>query len=282
MNIIFFGNTKYSTIGADIIHRSLGITAVVTIPDYLDKKRGIIKGPVKSLAEQYNLPVIQTDKLTQPIIEQIKTFKPDFFVVEDYGLILPEQLLQIPKHAPLNIHHSLLPKYRGPSPAPSAILAGERKSGVTVIHMTNKVDAGDIYAQEKYTMQPEETTDSLLTELNKLGGNLAVQVIHNLKDNKIKKVPQNEDQATYTNFLEKSDGFINLNNPPAPEILDRMIRAYYPWPGVWFITVLSNKETRIKLLPEKRVHVEGRKPMTIKDFFNGYPNLDPQLKKLLT
>src|SRR6185437_6629715 len=125
MNIVFFGNTKYSVIDAQALHEAFGLTAVVTIPDRESKKNVIIQSPVKTFAMANTIPVIEANKLTPDIIEQVKKFKPDFLVVADYRLIIPQVLLDIPTYAPLNVHHSLLPKYRGPSPVPTMLLYGD-------------------------------------------------------------------------------------------------------------------------------------------------------------
>lgn len=281
MRIIFFGNTKYSAIGARIIHEQLSLSHVVTIPDRLDKKDLYIPGPVKAFAIEKQIPVMEVEKLTQEKIDYIAGLQPDFLVVEDYGLILPKRLLELPKYAPLNVHHSLLPKYRGPSPAPTAILYGEKVSGVSIIHMNEKVDAGDVYAQQPYTLKPTETTDSLLTELNKLGGELAVSVIKEICTNEAKPRKQEENEASLTYYMKKTDGFFTVDNPPSPEQLDRMIRAYYPWPGVWTRIEINGQTKIVKFLPNKQIQVEGKNPMGIDDFYNGYPELKQQIEKLL-
>lgn len=276
MRIIFFGNTKYSVIGADILHRELGLSRIVTLPDKPDKRSRIVPNPVKQFASANKIPVSEVEKITSGVIDQIEALQPDFFVVEDYGLILPEKLLTVPRYAPLNIHHSLLPKYRGPSPAPSAILAGEKISGVTVIHMNKRMDAGDIYAQTNYTLSESDTTDSLLTILNQLGAELAVSTINDILQKNALRKPQDENEATYTHFLKKSDGRIDMNNPPDPEKLDRMIRAYYPWPTVW--TKLDGKI--IKFYPERKLQMEGKNIISLKEFLNGYPQFRQQLERL--
>ncbi len=273
MRIVFFGNTKYSLIGAKIIHRELGISLVVTIKS----------SSVEKFAVEQKIPFLVADKLDETVAQQIKHLNPDFFVVEDYGLILPSQILTIPKLASLNIHHSLLPKYRGPSPAPSAILDGEKKSGVTIIHMSDKVDAGDIYAQEEYVLKSDETTDSLLTELNLLGAELTVLTIKNILNGNAKRAKQNEKEATHTNYMKKSDGFVDLSSPPSEQHLNRMIRAFYPWPSVWTrysLTSQTSQKTLIKLLPDQKIHVEGKKPMSYKDFINGYANGEKFLRAI--
>lgn len=262
MKIVFFGNSKYSVIGAEKIHKKFPISLIVTKP----------ANPVELFAQKNNIPLLTTSKLTDEVVEKIASYQPEFLVVEDYGIILPKKLLSIPKYAPLNIHHSLLPKYRGPTPAPSAILNGEKISGVSVIKMTEKVDAGDIYAQKEYVLDPNETTDSLLTELNIIGGDIIIPVLKKYASIKSKK--QNEQDSTYTKYMKKSDGFIDLLNPPNKQKLDLMIRAYYPWPGVWIRLSLGSsgqaQEKIIKFLPEGKIQVEGKNPMPYKDFINGY------------
>ncbi|HSW87813.1 MAG TPA: methionyl-tRNA formyltransferase [Candidatus Saccharimonadales bacterium] len=293
MNIIFFGNTKYSVIDAEALHKHFGLTAVVTIPDK-EIKKNIVQSPVKTFALANNIPVIEAEKLTLSIIDQIKQLHPDFLVVADYRLIIPQELLRVPKFAPLNIHHSLLPKYRGPSPVPSTLLAGEKKTGVTIIIMNDKVDDGDIVAQKEYTIQPEDTSETLLTKLNQLGSQAVIEVIEHF--NEIKPIKQDESQASFTNYMEKQHGYIDTANPPTPEKLDLMMRAYHPWPGVWSTVKLRDKEVRIKFspapvgakhLPAGRkgllplIQVEGKKPQTIKDFLNGYPEATQWLATIM-
>ncbi|HUD09486.1 MAG TPA: formyltransferase family protein [Patescibacteria group bacterium] len=274
MKIVFFGNTKHSLIGAEIIHKELGLSLVVTIP----------QSPLEKFAGEEKIPYLLVTKLTDEEIAKIAEVQPDFLVVEDYGLILPTKLLEVPKYASLNIHHSLLPKYRGPAPAPAAILAGDKTSGVSIIKMSNKVDAGAIFAQTEYVLKPDETTDSLLNELNLLGGNLAVSVINDILQDKAKAVPQDESKATLTKYMQKSDGYIDLSQLEIKNFelkIGRMVRAYFPWPGAWTRSIVNNKSSIIKFLPQKKLQVEGGKLMTYKDFLNGYPNADKKLVEFL-
>jgi methionyl-tRNA formyltransferase len=271
MKIVFFGNTKHSLIGAKIIHKELGFSLTVTIPN----------SPLEKFASEEKVPYLLVTKLNDEAIVKIKEIEPDFLVVEDYGLILPERLLEIPKYASLNIHHSLLPKYRGPAPAPAAILAGDKISGVSIIKMSSKVDAGDIFAQKEYVLRENETTDSLLNELNLLGGELAVSVIRDILKGKATEIVQDESQATFTKYMQRSDGFIDLDNFPSVGAFDRMIRAFYPWPGAWAKTIINDKLLVIKFLPGKMIQVEGGKPMRYKDFINGYPQANKKLIEFL-
>lgn len=281
MKIVFFGNTKYSLIGAQIIHEHLGISQIVTIPDRPDKRGRMQKSPLKTFGEEHAIPVLEVNKITDDVIEQIKTFAADFFVVEDYGLLLPEKLLAIPKQAALNIHHSLLPKYRGSSPAPEALLNGEKTTGVSVIMMTKKLDAGDILGQKTYEIKPDDTTDSLLTVLNQLGGELIIPILQNFDEAKVKAVKQDESQVVLTKMMKKEDGYIDPANPPETNQLDRMIRAYFPWPTVWTRLSINGQEKIVKFLPGNKLQVEGKTPMSVKDFINGYPELKEEITHLI-
>lgn len=272
--IIFFGNTKYSVISLEKIHQRFPVSTVVTISDRLvGRKKVLTPNAVKIFAQNQGIRIIEADKLTEEKISVISKLNPDFLVVADYGLILPQKLLDIPKIAPLNVHHSLLPKYRGPSPSPAAILAGEKLSGVTVIKMVDKVDAGDILGQIEYGLSPSETTDSLLKALNNLGGDLAADVIENFTEIEPKK--QDESKVTYSKMIKKEGGYFEIESPPDLEKLDRMIRAYYPWPTAW----TKWKGKVVKFLPGKMVQMEGKNPSRFEDFLNGYPDFPIKLKQ---
>lgn len=275
MKIVFFGSSKYSVIDEKEIHEKEGLSLVVTLPDRLNSKtKEAVPNPVKKYATQQNVPVITTEKLTDDIVNQIAEIEPDFLVVADFGLILPKKLLELPKKAALNVHQSLLPKYRGPAPVPFAILAGEPTVGVTIMLMVSKVDAGDMLTHEKYELKPDDTTDSVLTQLNQLGSKLVVTVMQNFDEFFAKRTAQKEEEATYTHLMNKQDGFISEGIEHGK--LDKMIRAYFPWPGVW--TKWNGKI--VKFLPGKLIQMEGKKPVRYKDFLNGYPGAKEFLEKL--
>ena len=295
MKIVFFGSSKYSTIVQKALNSKFGLVLSVSAPDKpKGRQRKLTPTPVKEFALKIKIDVIAPAKLDKAAIENIAKYKPDFLVVSDYGLILPPKLLKLPKYDALNVHHSLLPKYRGPTPAPSVILAGEKKTGVTIISMSEDVDAGDILAQKEYILKENEAADSLLTQLNTLGGQLVIDVINNYLKGSVKKMVQDDSKATFTHKLKKDDGFIDLQNPPNPLNLDRMIRAYYPWPFVWSkVKVKSGKSIIIKFLPshqipDTRYHVpfliqpEGKRAITITEFKNGYPQAYEQIKHLFS
>ncbi len=291
MNIVFFGNTKYSRIVGTSLFNHFGLTAVVTLPDQpLGRKKVLTPTPTKAFALEHDVPVIETLELNEQIVTKIKLLKPDFLIVADYRLFLPKSLLDVPSNAAINVHHSLLPKYRGPSPAPSAILAGEKVSGVTIMLMTQALDAGDILSQKTYVLKPEETTDSLLTVLNTQGAEILINVLEDFSTYKIQARPQDEQQATFTPHITKEDGFIDLDNPPTPEQFDRMVRAYFPWPNVWSKIKIKNpstssgqrQESRIKFLPNKQVQLEGKNTVDLEVFYRGYPHLAATIKRLYT
>ena len=299
MKIVFFGNSKYSSLVARAVQSKFGLSLVVTKPDKpAGRQKQLTPNPVKEFAQKSNLPVLTCDNLDKASLETIAKVRPDFLVVADYGLILPKDLLTLPKFAAFNVHHSLLPKYRGPSPTPAVILAGEKESGVTIIAMTEKVDAGNILAQEKYLLKVDETSDSLLIRLNNLGAKILILTIKNYLKGEVKPQRQDNSKASYTHRLKKEDGFIDLENPPNPVTFDRMIRAYYPWPGVWSkvtlrrtqsdaehgrsIKVRSGKSVLIKFLPGNLIQPEGKRPMSISEFRNGYPEVFEQIKHLFS
>lgn len=289
MRIAFFGNTRYSAIDARILHEKLGLCLIITKSDKPSgRKRILTPNSVKEFALEKGIPLVEADKLERETIDKIlprqlagqdDNGSLDFIVVADYGVILPKEVLEIPKIAPLNVHHSLLPKYRGPSPAPEVILAGETKSGVTVIKMNEQVDAGDILAQEEYTLKPNETTQTLLTKLNDLGGKLVCEVITNYES--IKPQKQDSSKATFTRRFNKADGYIDINNPPDAQTLDRMVRAFYPWPAVWGKVEDKGKTMIVKFLPEGLIQPEGKRPMSLKEFKNGYPLAYKQVEVLI-
>ena len=305
LKVAFFGSSKYSVIVKKALTDKFGLALVVTAPDKPSgRKRKLTPTRVKELALKNKIDVITPAKLDKTAIENITKAQPDFLVVCDYGLILPKELLKVPKYGALNIHHSLLPKYRGPTPVPSAILAGEKKSGVTIISMAEDVDAGDILAQKEYILKEDETCDSLLTALNTQGAQLVIDVIESYLSGSVKKIKQDSSKATLTHRLTKQDGFIDLDNPPDPEKLDRMIRAYHTWPGVWSKVpskdrstsggkVKSEKSVIIKFLPPTilpshkptdpfLIQPEGKRAMSIKEFKNGYPAIYEQIKHLFS
>lgn len=237
---------------------------------------------VNSLSNNFELiKVIRSpQKWSNETIEQFRSLRPDFFVVAAYGQILPPEIISIPKKGSINIHPSILPKYRGPSPIQSAILEGDLKTGISIIKIDEQIDHGPILMQKEENILPNDTFESLAIKLFDMSKDMVVDTINKFEGLQAK--PQDDSEATYTKILTKQDGFIDLSNPSQLKIenLKLKIRAFSPWPGVWTKFTLNGKEVIIKLLPEEKIQVEGKKPMSYRDFINGYPEGKFLLQKL--
>lgn len=196
----------------------------------------------------------------------------DLGVVAAYGHILPEEDLEKPKFGCINIHPSLLPKYRGPTPIQEAILNGDKISGLTIIKMDKEIDHGPIISQDTIERSSSDNLETLSNKLFQLAADKLPKVIEDFTQGKINPIPQDHSQATYCQRLTKESGYFDINNPPSTEVLNRMIRAYYPWPGVW--TRWNNKI--VKFLPENMLQMEGKKAIPMRDFLNGYPDFPLQ------
>lgn len=223
-----------------------------------------------------------TPDFVQPIKETLakyftlvdSLYEADLAVVAAYGHILTSKELETPKYGCINIHPSLLPKYRGPSPIQSAILSGDKVSGITIIKMDEEVDHGPILYQEQIELSNEDNFDTLSKILFLRSSVVLPKIIEDFIAGKTTPKKQDHSKATFTPYLTKEDGYFDINNLPAPEILDKMIRAYYPWPGVWtrFRQGSSGQAKIVKFLPGGLLQMEGKKPISFKDFLNGYPN----------
>jgi len=272
IKIVFFGTSEY---GALILKSLIGqkivgeyeISLVVTPPDKpAGRGKELKPSAVKNLANQFNLAVDTPNSLKNNpgFVSKLKKMKPDFLVLASYGKIIPKVILEIPTKYPLNIHPSLLPKYRGASPISAAIQNGDTYTGGTVMVMNEKMDEGDLLAISRLKIGSKDTREALEGKLARLGANMINQVLHLTTINQLKPRSQNHNAATYTKPLEKEDGLINWEKPP--ENIERMIRAYYPWPGVW--TRYNGKI--LKLLPNKMVQVEGKEPVKLEEFKQGH------------
>ncbi len=214
--------------------------------------------------------------LDLPKIDELKKSQPDLFVVAAYGKILPKEVLDVPKLGAINIHPSLLPKYRGPTPVQSAILAGEKKSGVSIIKLDEQVDHGPILEQVELEFEPDETSESFYDKSFKLGAEILPDVIKRYEKEEVELKAQDDSKATFTKDLKRDDGFIDPQNPPTKDKVERIIRAYHPWPGAW--TKFNGKI--LKLLPKNIVQLEGKKPVDIPTFQRGYPDSIDLFSKL--
>ncbi len=219
---------------------------VVTETDKPVGRKKVLTPPsVKVVAEKYEIPVLQPEKIRNSELE-IRNLKPDLIIVAAYGKILPEEILEIPKYGCLNVHPSLLPRWRGPSPVQSAILNGDADSGVTIMKIAKKVDAGPVLIQRKLKLEGNETYDVLHDKLGEMGGDLLIEIIPEWITGKIDPQLQDESGATYTRILKKEDGKIDWGK--SAEEIERQIRAFNLWPGSFTFWEKSGILIRIKIL----------------------------------
>ncbi|HEY4688047.1 MAG TPA: methionyl-tRNA formyltransferase [Anaerolineae bacterium] len=232
--LAFMGSPAFAVPALETLAREHDIPAVFTQPDKpAGRGRQVVSVPVKTWAEAHGLPVYQPRSLRKDpaAIEMLRSLAPDAIVVAAYGLILPQAVLDIPRHGCLNIHASLLPKYRGAAPIPAAILAGETETGVTIMRMDAGVDTGPMFAQAREPIHPDDTTLSLSARLAGLGARLVVETLPKILRGEITPIEQDHSQASLSPKIEKDDGRIDWSKPAI--VIDRMVRAYTPWPGAF-------------------------------------------------
>ncbi len=301
--IVFFGTPLIgATVLEKLITKGFKPQAVVTRPNKpAGRKQILTPPPVKVLAEKHQIKVLQPPKLKDnpEFAKELAKLEPDLAIVAAYGQIIPKEILQIPKFGFLNVHPSLLPKYRGASPIQAAILDGAKITGVTIMVMDEELDHGPILAQQSLPIKDDDTTSTLSVKLATLGGELLGEILpvyltwkKQIAESQQKTVyslflppkEQNHQLATFTKMLKKEDGFIDLNNPPSLQELKQMIRAFHPWPGIYTKVPLKGQKLKIiKFLPGDPflIQPEGGKPLTINEFLNGYPEAKNCLQNLL-
>lgn len=279
MKITFFGTPKEVVPVLENLTKHFEVVAVVTAPDKtVGRKQILTPPPVKLFAEEHNIPVLQPETLKDTSHFSLPT--SHLYVVAAYGKIIPNEILKLPKHGTINIHPSLLPKYRGATPIQSALLNGDKQSGISFMLMDEKMDHGPILQQIPFTISSTDTFGLLMQSKFTQAAVLLPHIIEEYIAGKRKPQPQDDTQATYTKIITKDDGYIDIDSPPPPEVFDNMVRAFYPWPNVWSKGMVKNKEARIKFLPNKMVQMEGKQPTPLKDFINGYPELKDRIMKL--
>lgn len=233
-SVVYMGTPDFAVPPLRALHEAgYAVSMVVTQPDRpKGRGRALAPPPVKVAAMQMGFDILQPETVRDlTVIEQIKAVAPDFLVVVAFGQILPLAVLQIPKVGPINVHASLLPRYRGPAPIQWAMLRGETETGITTILMDSGVDTGDMLLSAHTTIQSDETADMLHYRLAHLGAQVLVQTLSQMDQGKIFPHAQKHDQATYAPMLQKYDGRINWQQTIAQ--LDRFVRAMTTWPGAF-------------------------------------------------
>lgn len=305
MKVVYMGTPDFA-VGAleAIMEAGHQVTAVVTQPDK-PKGRGkeVQMSPVKACALKYNIPVLQPVKIKEAeAVETLRTYQADIFVVAAFGQILSEEILAMPKYGCVNIHASLLPKYRGAGPIQWAIINGEKITGVTIMRMDKGLDTGDMLFQKEVAIAPDETADTLHDKLAEAGAHLIVEALAKIEAGDVTPVKQKDEESCYAKMLTKAMGRIDWQMDAKK--LDCLIRGLISWPGastvfrgkslkIWKEEVVSEQDgfnamaqpgtvVRVEkdafyvqtgkgILKILEVQPEGKKRMAVKDFLPGYP-----------
>ena len=261
--IIFMGTPDIAAQHLNIlIENNLNIVGIFTQPPR-KKNRGmrIEKSDVHQIADKNNIEVFYPSTIDDTVIQQVKSLEPDLIIVIAYGIILPASFLNIPKYGCINIHVSLLPRWRGAAPIEHALLVGDDKTGISIISVSPKLDAGDILMQESFTLDKDINRDELTLNLTNLGKKTLMKTLPLLFENKLIRKKQDESKVTYANKFLSEDRKINFYN--STDDVFNHIRAHGPKPGSWF----TYKGERIKIIKAKKINELGESSTILnKDF----------------
>ena len=244
LNVVFMGTPEFAVPALKALYNhGYNISIVVTQPDK-PKGRGrkVIFTPVKIAACELKLKVMQPQSVnTDEFIEIMKSVKPDIFVVVAFGQILKKSVLDIPSLTAINIHASLLPKYRGAAPIQWVILNGEKETGVTTMQMDVGLDTGDILLSKKIDIESSDTASTLHDKLSEIGADLIIETLKGVEENSLKSIVQDHKKSSYASMLSKKDGKIDWNQ--TADKIDAFVRAMTPWPGAF--TFIDHKRLKI-------------------------------------
>lgn len=307
MRIIFMGTPDFAVpVLESLINSRHEVVAVVTQPDR-PKGRGknMQFSPVKECALAHNIPVMQPVNVSVPeVIDELRAYEPELIVVVAFGQFVTKKIREMPKYGCINVHASLLPKYRGAGPIQWAVINGEKESGVTTMYMCREIDKGDMLLKDTVTLDPKETGDSLHDKLSMMGGPLLLKTIDQLEDGSAVRIPQCEEESTYAPKLEKTMG--NIDWTMDADRIERLVRGLNSWPGtfskihgktvkIWDCDVVrqetltenqaaaapgtvivSEKDQLIVkagngALSLRMLQPEGKKNMTVDAYLRGYP-----------
>ncbi len=297
---VFMGTPEFGvTILESLLQNSYPVVAVYTQPDRpAGRGHRVVFSPVKKLALERQIPVIQPETLkSREVLEKLASLQPELIIVAAFALILPREILALPKFGCVNVHASLLPRHRGPSPIANAILCGDEITGVSIMVMDAGVDTGPILAQEKVSISFMDTTGSLSSRLAHVGASLLLKTLPEWLSGRLKAEPQDECRATYSKLITNEDA--QLDWKLAAVELWRRVRAYNPWPCcyTWYqgkrlkvleaiplsdvakgeigeVVTLAESPgvgvvTRQGILGLSRVQLEGKREMSIEEFVRG-------------
>ncbi len=299
--VVFFGTPLFSAPTLEKLFQGKDkVVGVVTQPDR-EKGRGrkVVSSPVKDLALRHGVTLFQPERVREETFhESLKALQPDLFVVVAYGKILPKSMLMIPGRGAVNVHASLLPRFRGASPISWSILCGEKNTGVTTMMLDEGMDTGTILLQKEIPIGEEDNAETLGERLSVLGAELLIETVESMKAGEIVPVAQDDSKATYAPPLKKEDGKIDWTK--GAEEIARRIRAFYPWPGAFttweggLVKILSGRaregtgqgrpgrvawvggdfievETGKGFFRIEEVQPEGKRRMRARDFLSGHP-----------
>ena len=240
--VVFMGSPAFALPSLSALAKEYQVVGVVTQPDRASGRgRELTSPPVKTLALQMGIPVIQPEKLNEGMA-QLREWNPDLIVVAAFGQILRRETLDLPPYGCINVHASLLPRWRGAAPVQAAILAGDAETGATIMKMDAGLDTGPILAAKSIPIGRDDTAGAVLETLSALGANLLLDTLPAYLAGTLEPAAQPEEGATYAPTLKKEDGLLDFNRPAAE--LERRVRAMNPWPCAWF----AWKESPLKVL----------------------------------
>jgi methionyl-tRNA formyltransferase len=299
LRVVFFGTPAFAVPTLrELLASRHPVVGVVTQPDRA-RGRGqkVTFAPVKTLARERGVPIIQPEKLRDPlVIDTLGQWRPDLGVVAAYGKLIPENLLTIPRLGMINVHGSLLPRWRGAAPVHRAVIAGDHETGITIMRVVKSLDAGAMFAKVTRAIDPDETSEAVEQDLAELGARLLVDVVDDMADGRAIEEPQDESLVTYAAKITKDEGLIDWSQTAAA--IHNRVRGLHPWPHA---STLLNAERLILLrtsIVDGRPHesagtvvevtrdaivvaagqgrvaihelqAEGRRPMTTRDFLAG-------------
>lgn len=280
-----------------LIQNNYEICGVFTKPDKPQgRKQEIVPTPIKLCAQENLIPVFQPEKLkTQETFDLVQKLNPDLIIVVAYGKILPKNIIDFPKYGCINVHGSLLPKYRGAAPIQWSIINGDQVTGISTMFMDESLDTGDILLQSKVSINSEENSEELKQKMSVIGADLLIKTIKELENNNLKRIKQDDSQATLSPPLDKITGDINWNRPSNE--IHNLVRGSNPWPiahttlkGKLFKIYKTKISTKYSVSPGKiistnpfivgcggntsiellEVQIEGKKRMPAVEFARGY------------
>lgn len=248
-SLIFMGSPDFALPALRALAQHYNVVGVVTQPDRASGRGRELKAPpVKRLALELGIPVMQPEKLRLPeAMEQLRAWSPELIVVAAFGQILKKDVLDLPRFGCINVHASLLPRWRGAAPINAAILHGDAETGVTIMKMDPGLDTGPMLSQRSIRLTPEDTAGSVFEKLSAIGADLLIETLPDYLSGKLKPIPQPEEGVTYAPMLKKEEGQLDFGRDVHE--LERRVRAFNPWPGAFMDfdgTLLKVHRARVK------------------------------------